>query len=145
MDRIRAQTDVDEADIKLLMAQTQTTRNKAIKALKNHPNDLLGAILEVVEDDKSHQEVEMKEVKPDDKESEEEGSDDRASEEDGSDDEESEENGSDEESEEDDSDVDEADIRLVMAQTQTTRNNAISSLKKHKGDLLGAILEVTHH
>jgi nascent polypeptide-associated complex subunit alpha len=40
---------VDAADINLVMAQTQTTRAKAVKALKNHKGDLLGAIMEVTE------------------------------------------------------------------------------------------------
>jgi nascent polypeptide-associated complex subunit alpha len=40
---------VDLADINLVMAQTQTTRAKAVKALKNHKGDLLGAIMEVTE------------------------------------------------------------------------------------------------
>jgi nascent polypeptide-associated complex subunit alpha len=40
---------VDPADIKLVMAQTQSTRAQAVKALKNHKGDLLSAILEVTE------------------------------------------------------------------------------------------------
>ena len=40
---------VDPADVKLVMAQTQASKAKAIKALKNHKGDLLAAILEVTE------------------------------------------------------------------------------------------------
>lgn len=40
----------DEADITLIMCQTQTTREKAIEALVNNNGDLLAAILEVTEE-----------------------------------------------------------------------------------------------
>jgi nascent polypeptide-associated complex subunit alpha len=40
---------VDPADVNLVIAQTQASRAKAIKALKNHKGDLLAAILEVTE------------------------------------------------------------------------------------------------
>ena len=40
---------VDPADVKLVMAQTQASKAKAVKALKNHKGDLLAAILEVTE------------------------------------------------------------------------------------------------
>eukprot|EP00009_Paramoeba_aestuarina_P000710 CAMPEP_0201511100 /NCGR_PEP_ID=MMETSP0161_2-20130828/3600_1 /ASSEMBLY_ACC=CAM_ASM_000251 /TAXON_ID=180227 /ORGANISM="Neoparamoeba aestuarina, Strain SoJaBio B1-5/56/2" /LENGTH=227 /DNA_ID=CAMNT_0047906445 /DNA_START=82 /DNA_END=765 /DNA_ORIENTATION=+ len=40
---------VDPADVNLVIAQTNTTKAKAIKALKNNKGDLLSAILEVTE------------------------------------------------------------------------------------------------
>ena len=40
---------VDPADIDLVLAQTNTTRAKAVKALKNNKGDLLSAIMEVTE------------------------------------------------------------------------------------------------
>lgn len=118
MEQIRGNADVNESDIKLVMSQTQTTRDQTIRALKRHPNDILGAILEVSASKDNNE--------SDDNESE-----------DKSDDEES-----DDESETS-SDVDEADIKLVMAQTQTSRDRAIEALKQHHNDLLGAILEIT--
>jgi nascent polypeptide-associated complex subunit alpha len=47
-----ADEDVDDEgvsanDIELVMAQASTSRNKAIKALKNNDNDIVNAIMEV--------------------------------------------------------------------------------------------------
>ena len=49
---------VDEADIILVMTHTQTTREIAIYFLEKNPNDLIGAILDIQEDQES---VEIKE------------------------------------------------------------------------------------
>jgi len=40
-------TGVDEKDIELVVAQANTTRAKAIKALKNNSNDIVNAIMEL--------------------------------------------------------------------------------------------------
>lgn len=40
-------TDVDEKDIELVITQANTTRGKAIKALKNNKNDIVNAIMEL--------------------------------------------------------------------------------------------------
>ncbi|KAM8713053.1 hypothetical protein ACLKA7_013379 [Drosophila subpalustris] len=40
-------TGVDEKDIELVVAQANTTRAKAIKALKNNNNDIVNAIMEL--------------------------------------------------------------------------------------------------
>lgn len=39
--------------------------------------------------------------------------------------------------------LNESDIKLVMAQTSGTREQVITALQNHNGDILGAILEVT--
>ena len=39
--------------------------------------------------------------------------------------------------------VDELDVKLVMAQTLTTREIAVRSLLRNPGDILGAILYIT--
>jgi len=41
------ETGVEENDIKLVMSQTNTTRAKAVKALKNHKSDIVEAIMEL--------------------------------------------------------------------------------------------------
>lgn len=41
------ETGVDEKDIDLVMNQANTSRGKAIKALKNHNNDIVNAIMEL--------------------------------------------------------------------------------------------------
>lgn len=41
------ETGVDEKDIDLVMNQANTSRAKAIKALKNHNNDIVNAIMEL--------------------------------------------------------------------------------------------------
>lgn len=41
------ETGVDEKDIDLVMNQANTTRAKAIRALKNHNNDIVNAIMEL--------------------------------------------------------------------------------------------------
>jgi len=40
---------------------------------------------------------------------------------------------------------DEADVPLVVAQTTCTEEEAIKYLNKHKGDLLGAIIDVNEY
>lgn len=40
-------TNISEKDIELVISQASTTRNKAIKALKNNDNDIVNAIMEL--------------------------------------------------------------------------------------------------
>lgn len=40
-------TGIEEKDIELVISQTGVTRTKAIKALRNHDNDIVNAILEL--------------------------------------------------------------------------------------------------
>jgi len=35
-----------------------------------------------------------------------------------------------------------ADVKIVMAQTRATEQQAIDAVKKHPGDILGALLEI---
>ncbi|OTF82808.1 nascent polypeptide-associated complex subunit alpha, muscle-specific form-like protein, partial [Euroglyphus maynei] len=40
-------TGIEEKDVELVISQTGVTRTKAIKALRNHDNDIVNAILEL--------------------------------------------------------------------------------------------------
>jgi len=40
-------SNISEKDIELVVSQASTTRNKAIKALKNNDNDIVNAIMEL--------------------------------------------------------------------------------------------------
>lgn len=173
----------DKADVKLVKAQTQSTKGQAINALIKHHGDLLSAILEIMDLKKANeienQENELNDIEDldntnicDEKKVNNEKSskhvcllespedekcdhmciktknlnnEDNISVSANISNEENENNTSasasvntsDEENE-----VDAADLKLVMAQTQTTKKRASKALKKHPHDILGAILEV---